>query len=282
MNIKLTAFCTLCIPALVGAAEPTLATLEKQFRELPMDARRHTGPLFWMHGDETKAQLEGELQNVLAGHNGTFTAEPRPHKDWLGEGWYRDLAINLDFARKNDLTMFIYDDWWWPSQMMGGRVPAQYGSKRLEASATSVDGPKALREAGYADSNMIAVVAGRVAEGETLDGASLVDITSSIKNGTLAWQAPAGNWRIMKFTWRFNGTKGGQQRFISVDGASPDCVEWFIKTVYQPHFDRFGSECAARCRTPSTIATGCHTTRGKTTPDWMARGSGCMTRTIRC
>ncbi len=117
-----------------------------------------------MHGDETRAQLEGELQKVLEGGNGTFTAEPRPHKDWLGEGWYRDLGISLDFARKNDLTMFIYDDWWWPSQMMGGRVPPQYGSKRLVATELRVEGPKALREAGYGDPNLITVVAGREIE----------------------------------------------------------------------------------------------------------------------
>ena len=105
MNAKRNICLALFLPALGWAAEPPMAALEKQFREMPMEARRSTGPLFWMHGDETKAQLEGELQNVLAGHNGIFTAEPRPHKDWLGEGWYRDLGINLDFARKNNLTM---------------------------------------------------------------------------------------------------------------------------------------------------------------------------------
>jgi len=81
MKTNLTVCLTLCIPALAGAAEPSLATLEEQFREVPMEARRLTGPLFWMHGDETKAQLEGELQNVLAGHNGTFTAGPRAVQD---------------------------------------------------------------------------------------------------------------------------------------------------------------------------------------------------------
>jgi hypothetical protein len=93
------------------AAEPTIAQVEGQFRTLPMEARRLTGPLFWLHGDESPAQLEGELQKVLEGHNGTFTTESRPHKDWLGEGWYRDLGVCLDFARKNNLTMFIFDDW---------------------------------------------------------------------------------------------------------------------------------------------------------------------------
>ncbi|MGA2500615.1 MAG: glycosyl hydrolase [Tepidisphaeraceae bacterium] len=221
------------------AQEPTIATLEDQFLKMPMEARRHTGPLFWLHGDETKAQLEGELKNVLDGHNGTFTTEPRPHTDWLGEGWYRDVGICLDFARKNNLTMFIYDDWWWPSQMMGGRVPPQYGSKRLEASVVTIDGPREISEVGYGDANLIAVIAGKEAVGETIDGKTLANLTASVKDGTLRWNVPDGKWKIMKFTWRFNGTKGGQQKYISVDGASPDCVDWFIKTVYQPHYDHF-------------------------------------------
>ncbi len=223
-------------------AEPAIEQVEHQFRTLPMEARRLTGPLFWMHGDETKEQLEKELQNVVDGGNGTFTAEPRPHKDWLGEGWYRDLDICLQFARKNNLTMIIYDDWWWPSQMMGGRVPPQYGSKRLEASAVTVEGPKILSEAGYAPSNRVAVVAGRVVEGDAIDADTLVNLASSVKDGTLSWEVPQGQWKVMLFTWRFNGIQGGQKKYISVDGASPDCVEWFIKTVYQPHFDRFKAD----------------------------------------
>ncbi len=223
------------------AGEPGWTELEHQFDTLPMETRRLTGPLFWMHGDESKEQLEGELQKVVDGHNGTFTAEPRPHKDWLGEGWYRDLGINLDFARKNDLTMIIYDDWWWPSQMMGGRVPPEYGSKRLVATDLRVEGPKTVNETGYADPHLIKVIAGREIDG-CVDGASLVDLTEKARDGTLQWSAPAGSWRIMKFTWKFNGTKGGQQKFVSVDGADPACVEWFIKTVYQPHYDRFQND----------------------------------------
>ena len=223
------------------AEEPGWGELEKQFEVLPVEARRHVGPLFWMHGDETRAQLEGELQKVLEGGNGTFTAEPRPHKDWLGEGWYRDVAIDLDFARKNDLTMFIYDDWWWPSQMMGGRVPAQYGSKRLAASDLRVEGPKTISEGGYGETNLIQVIVGREVEGG-VDSTSLVDITSSVRAGILTWNVPTGTWHIMKFSWYFNGKKGGQQKYISVDGADPACVDWFINTVYQPHYDRFKSD----------------------------------------
>ncbi|MCX7006800.1 MAG: glycosyl hydrolase [Kiritimatiellaeota bacterium] len=234
--------CVVALPSWGAATEKSWNELEQLFRGVPMEARRCTGPLFWMHGDESQAQLEGELARVVEGHNGIFTAEPRPHKDWLGEGWYRDLGICLDFARKHELKLIIYDDWWWPSQMMGGRVPAQYGSKRLVAEAANVTGPQAFSAGGYAESNLIAVVAGRVTEGDAVEGGSLVDLTGSVKNGTLNWNTPAGTWRVMKFSWSFNGTHGGQQKYISVDGADEACTAWFINAVYQPHFDRFKAD----------------------------------------
>lgn len=227
---------------LAHAAEADWTHLEKQFDTLPMEARRLTGPLFWMHGDESPGQLTDTLQKVLEGGNGTFTAESRPHSDWLGEGWYRDLAVNLDFARKNNLTMTIFDDPWWPSQMMGGRVLPQYGSKKIVAAATRLKGPAKAAPSGYDDPHLIAVVAGLATADGAIDGRSLVDLTSRVKDGTLEWDAPAGDWSVMKFTWDFVGPVGTQRKFISVDGASPDCVDWFLKTVYQPHYDRFKAD----------------------------------------
>lgn len=58
------------------AEDTDLARLEQQFLNVPMEARRHTGPLFWMHGDESREQLEGELKNVLEGHNGASRPSP--------------------------------------------------------------------------------------------------------------------------------------------------------------------------------------------------------------
>ena len=39
-------------------AEPDIQTAEQQFRELPMEARRLTGPLFWLHGDDSRERLD--------------------------------------------------------------------------------------------------------------------------------------------------------------------------------------------------------------------------------
>ena len=55
-----------CALPCAAADESNWSALEKQFREMPMEARRLTGPLFWLHGDdnETKDRLEMYLGKV--------------------------------------------------------------------------------------------------------------------------------------------------------------------------------------------------------------------------
>ena len=121
----LDACCYLVIPMILTAADLTAQTLRQSFKDLPNSSKRLTGPLFWLHGDESPELLNATLDKVAEGGNGSFTAESRPHRDWLGKGWYRDLDICLAAAKKHDLEMWIFDDYWWPSQMMGGRVPPE-------------------------------------------------------------------------------------------------------------------------------------------------------------
>ena len=232
--LHLTAACFFSAAGAAPSAPPDFVTFERQFRELPMEARRWTGPLFWLHGDDSKERLEMYVGKVAEGGNGCFTAESRPHGDWLGEGWYRDLGICLAAAKQHDLKMWLFDEKWWPSGEVGGKVPARYGSKKLVATTTNVTAPARLTDTGYGGSNYIGAVAGR----ETADGVegdSLVDLAGSIRDGTLNWEPPPGRWKIMKFTWK-NRLSGS--RYL-VDGASQDCVDWYIRTVYQPHYDRF-------------------------------------------
>ena len=223
------------------AGEENMATLEQQFRELPIEARRLTGPLFWLHGDESQQRLEMYVGKVAEGGNGCFTAESRPHSDWLGPGWFRDLAICLEAAKKHNLKMWIFDEKWWPSQGVGGQVPPRYAAKRLEAASTDVEGPRAWEAEGYAGERYIAAVAGRLTADGKVEGDSLVDLAPHIRDGKLSWQVPAGKWRIMKFT-HVQAPALGQNGQLSVDGASKDCVDWFLQTVYQPHYDHFKAD----------------------------------------
>jgi len=215
-------------------------TLEEQFRELPMEARRLTGPLFWMHGDEneTQARLEAYVEKVAEGGNGSFTAESRPHSDWLGPGWYRDLDICLQKAKELDLKMWIFDERWWPSQSIGGKVPPRYAAKTLVAEAEDVKRVRLFKAYGLQGERYIGAVAGRVNANKEIEGDSLLDLAPFIEDGTLTWRVPSGRWQVIKFTHE-QAPQLGQGGGLSVDGASRDCTDWFIQTVYQPHFDHF-------------------------------------------
>jgi hypothetical protein len=228
---------TACLSGTAGAQTSDLAALEGQFRELPLEARRLTGPLFWLHGDESPARLASYLEKVAEGGNGCFTAESRPHNDWLGPGWYRDLRICLDTAKRLDLKMWIFDEQWWPSGEVGGRVPRQFGSKNMEATATSLDGPGRAEIAVPAE-RLIAVLAGKKLPGG-IDGPSLLDLTDRVGEGKLRWDAPDGNWQVMTFAWQYDRGRNGR---ILVDGASQEAVDWYIRTVYQPHYDHFADD----------------------------------------
>lgn len=240
---RLTLISALCalyliLPASANAAAPAnggFAEVERQFVDLPMDARRLTGPLFWLHGDESKQKLQFFIDKIAEGGNGCFTAESRPHNDWLGPGWYRDLDICLQEAKKTGLRMWIFDEKWWPSQEVAGKVPPQYLAKVLTAESSTVDGPAKFTADGYSGEHLIAAIAG-IDMGDGIDPAGLIDLKPFIANGKLDWNVPGGKWQVMKFSWE---TSKGKPL---VDGASQDCVDWYIKTVYQPHYDQFPSD----------------------------------------
>jgi len=156
--------------------------------------------LFWLHGDESPSRLETYLEKVAEGGNGSFTAESRPHTDWLGAGWYRDLGVCLEAAKKHDLKMWIFDEQWWPSGEVGGKVPERYASKYIVAAATEVDGPRSVAQKVSTD-RLIAVLAGKSTPQGTVDGNSLVDLTPQAAGGNRRWEAPAGGWRVRRFTW---------------------------------------------------------------------------------
>ena len=221
---------------------PTMQELEQAFRQLPPESRQYTGPLFWLHGDEPQELLEEYVDRVAEGGNGSFTTESRPHNDWLGPNWFRDVGICLAAAKRNGLKLWIFDEKWWPSQGVAGRVPPEFAAKQLVANAVDVEGPARFQDQAHAGPNYIATVAGRLCE-EDPDAVlpnRLIDLTPMLREGGLDWEVPEGRWRIMRFAHQLApglGQVGGSQ--LSVDGMSQACVDWFLQTVYQPHYDHF-------------------------------------------
>ena len=64
-------------------------------------------------------------------------------------------------GKRNNLQMRIFDEKWWPSQGVGGRVPKRYAAKRLAATAVAIEGPKSWSADGYGGPRHVTAVAGR-------------------------------------------------------------------------------------------------------------------------
>ena len=100
-----------------------VADVAQEFRVPQGMTRENTGPLFWLHGTETEARLREMVGRVAESGQGILTIESRPHIDWMRAGWWRDVDIVLDECKKRGMKVMMFDDYWWPSQGMGGKYP---------------------------------------------------------------------------------------------------------------------------------------------------------------
>ena len=101
MKTHKTEFMQLAIAAIAAVAVhfAPAAGLREDFRSPQGAARENTGPLFWMHGDESEARLREMVGRVAESGQGALTIESRPHIDWMREGWWRDVSTFVDDIR---------------------------------------------------------------------------------------------------------------------------------------------------------------------------------------
>ncbi|WP_217592817.1 glycosyl hydrolase [Cohnella sp. GbtcB17] len=81
-------------------------------------------PLLWLHGDEreTESVIRAEIAAMDDGGSGGFIIESRPHSDYLGDRWWRDVGYCLDEAAARGMDVWIFDEEYYPSGIAGGRV----------------------------------------------------------------------------------------------------------------------------------------------------------------
>jgi len=210
-------------------------SLKSDFLNLPLN-KRLTMPLFWLHGEDKKTLLD-YVDRIKDGGNGSFVLEPRPHPDWLGPKFWSDFSAILDYARTKGMGGYIYDEGkGWQSFTAGGNVPPQHKFKYLRSTAIDVTGPSAYNGSDYGGPTYIKTIAGRYDDGkDSLDAASLLDLSQSITKGKLSWNVPAGKWKIMKFTYDFQQEDPAMTK--QLDLASQDAIDWYLDYVIKPHYE---------------------------------------------
>ncbi len=184
------------------------------------------GPLMFLFGTETEAVLRQTVNEIADGGNQMLTAESRHHADWYGPTWWRDLNIICDEAKKRNLKVVLFDDPWFQSQMMKGRVPVAFAARMLQTEEM-VDGQDV--EAECLDEFVLAV------EGTWTEQGFLPETLREVKG---VWKRSVPGQKCYRFRAVPKGRliNGFPREQFSVDGLSEAAVDWFIDYVYSRHY----------------------------------------------
>ncbi len=248
--------------------------MEQRLREV-LEGREgnYLLPFFWQHGEEEGLLREG-MQKIREAGIRAVCVESRPHPDFVGEGWWRDMDIILEAAGELDMRVWVLDDAHFPSGYANGKVgeDSPYGKLLLDYYHIDVRGP--MKHGGFIidleeGERLAAVTAGlRRAEGEEnpedaetdvresgqrkkKNGAKaglyeaeqgeklchIRDLSAFVEKGILYWDVPEGDWvvTVLKIT------RKGKMRSGYINTLDRAAVRFFIDTVYEPHYARYGA-----------------------------------------
>lgn len=223
-------------------------------------------PFFWQHGEEEPVLREymAAIQNAGIG---AVCVEARPHPDFAGPQWWRDLDIIIDEARRRAMRVWVLDDAHFPTGYANGKLTdadPELCKHYAMVSTVDVSGPTPSVEVDIAslahyrpspfaagpspfmrgavirqfdDDRLLCVIASRLVSGNRVDDC-LLDLTARVFDGKLLWDAPAGMWRIYVVYNTRNG--GGRTDYINVIDAASCRVQ--IDAVYEPHYAHYGAD----------------------------------------
>jgi len=210
-------------------------------------------PFFWQHGED-EAVLRTEMQKIHEAGMEAVCVESRPHPDFAGPLWWRDLDIIMDEARQRSMRVWVLDDAHFPTGCANGAIRDLFpdkGKRYLMCKTVDADGegPRCFFVDGwlnrfdwmqpdeklFMDDELFAVVASRrLSDGTGVDG-ELLDLTALVCGGTLYWDIPEGSWRI--FIIIITRNWGGNPDYVNIIDA--DSVKVLIDAVYEPHYERY-------------------------------------------
>lgn len=196
-------------------------------------------PFYWQHGNNTE-NIPQEIERIYRSGCHAFCVESRPHPDFCGEGWWRDMDIILKEAKARNMKVWVLDDDKCPTGHAAGAVVShpQLRQRLLSEIHLDVVGPMKGASIIYEKPDPEDILIGAYAYRRNADEAEscsyqYVDLTNKISNGYLNWDIPEGVFRVFFY---FSTFLGGKAEFI--DMINPESVRLLIDSVYEPQDTR--------------------------------------------
>lgn len=198
-------------------------------------------PFYWQHGDHYDLIPE-QIQRIYDSGCRALCVESRPHPDFCGETWWRDMDRILEEAKKRGMQVWLLDDDKFPTGHAAGMVAKKYPHLRqrlLVEFHVDVVGPAAdtsvIADLWDPEDELIGAYAYRRNADplETCDYAA-IDLTDKVKGHYLTWDVPEGVWRIFFYYRSRRGRKGDY-----IDMINPESVDVLLEAVYESHWAHY-------------------------------------------
>ena len=224
-------------------------------------------PFLWMRG-EPEEILRNEIEKICECGIRAVCVEARPHDDFCGPGWWRDMDIVLDEARKRGMKVWILDDKHFPTGYANGLIESKYPErKKLYINAATADVFGSAHERtldvsamlkpviGFwelgdpvnyeerAKNRLYSITAVRLDEGDKCLEET-IDLTDTFDGRLATFTLPEGAWRV--FVIFKTRTDGGNDTYINmIDSVSASTqIEGVYEAHYQHYADEFGTTIA--------------------------------------
>ncbi len=198
-------------------------------------------PFYWQHGNH-RDKIPAQIDDIQKSGAQAFCVEARPHNDFGGAGWWKDLELILSEAKKRGMKVWLLDDDHFPTGHANGMIQKKYPDLSpitLVEHHIDVVGPmkdaSVLLPRAFAEDSLLGVYAyRRHADDEELCENTPIDLSTCVAGDTLYWDIPDGIWRIFYY---YRSRKGTPRDYIDV--INPASVDVLIEAVYEPHWEHF-------------------------------------------
>lgn len=219
----------------------------------------HISPFFWQHGED-EVTLRHYMRVIQDSGCGGVCIESRPHPDFCGPGWWHDLDIILDEARRRQMQVWILDDRHFPTGFANGALvdaPAALCRQSVfcheivldddDRHSVELDIAELCTPPELPMSQLAAVVSQMTSKPRHFENDEVllsitaiqndrhIDLTNAVQGNRLIWEKPKGRWTVCVCGLSHNC--GPHRDYINM--VNRESCRILIDAVYEPHWQHY-------------------------------------------
>lgn len=209
----------------------------------------HIYPFFWQHGESEKV-LREYMGKIDESGCKAVCVESRPHPEFVGEKWWKDMRVIIDEAKKREMKIWILDDSHFPTGYANGEIEKNYPQYRkifLKVHQLDFAGPVKNAQAiiSYAfpdkEDELLGVMLAKKIDNNTVVAETLRDITEGvIGKKSVSFDLPEGEWRLFVLVKTYKDGEPHTENYLNP--MDPQATDVLLRAVYEPHYEKFKEE----------------------------------------